>query len=131
MTWVEHSLVGTGIYVISRGIGKRLSLSMLLIGSTILLDIDHLWFRIGAKTVLLKNTTISLGFWLSSDTWTHSFVYLLVASVALSYFFEQRKRVFYALLCGGLFHLLGDWLYRQLLFDMGIMWFWPFSWRLF
>ena len=131
MTWVEHSLVGTGIYIVSRGLSKKLSLSVLLIASTVLMDIDHLWFRIASKTILREYNCLSLGFLLSSCTWTHSLVYLFCVSSIFSFLFTERKKIFTACMLGGFFHLLGDWLYRQWIFDMGIMWLWPFSWKMF
>ena len=131
MTWVEHSLVGAGIYYTSRGLGKNLSLSALLIASTVLIDIDHLWFRIASKTILRENHSLSLGFLVTSVTWTHTLVYLFMVSSLLAYFFEEKKKIFISLVMGGFFHLLGDWLYRQWMFDMGIMWLWPFSWEMF
>ncbi|MFQ5455906.1 MAG: metal-dependent hydrolase [Nitrospirota bacterium] len=131
MTWIEHSLVGTGIYYASKGIKRRLSLSLLLISSTLMLDIDHLWFRIGNYTFLKNNPSIELGFWTVSDTWTHSILYLVSVSYLLSYLFKERKVALYSLFLGGFSHLLGDWIYRKILFDMGLLWLWPFYWKLF
>ncbi len=131
MTWVEHSLVGTGIFYIARGFGKKLSLSVLLIASTVMMDIDHLWFRIGCETILKANGSLALGFWLDSDTWTHSLIYLMVVSLGATCLFEQRKMIFISCFLGGFLHLVGDWLYRWWMFDMGLLWLWPFSWELF
>jgi len=131
MTWIEHSLVGVNIYLVTKGFGKKLSLSALLIASTVMMDMDHLWFRIATRTLLKENASLSFGFWLSSDTWTHSLSYLLIISVSLSVLFKERDMIMMSFLLGGFFHLLGDWLYRQLMLDIGLMWLWPFSWEMF
>ena len=131
MTWIEHSLVGTGIFAVSNKLGKKLSLSALLIGSTVLMDLDHLSFRLAARTILNEDASLSLGFWLSSSTWTHSLFYLLTISSIASFFFQEKKKIFLSFMLGGFFHLLGDWLYRRLMFEAGILWLWPFSWETF
>lgn len=131
MTWIEHSLVGSGIYIVSKGLGKKWSLSALLMASTLLMDLDHLWFRLALRTLLKEHGDLSLGFWFTTGTWTHSLIYVLVISFLASRLFQERTRILISFLVGGSFHLLGDWLYRQLMFDMGLMWFWPFSWKMF
>lgn len=130
MTWIEHSLVGSGIYIVSKNMGKPLSLSALLFASTLLMDLDHLWFRLALRTLLKMDGDLALGFWFTTGTWTHSIVYLLLVSFVVSRFFQERAKILTAFLLAGFFHLLGDWLYRQLMFDMGLMWFWPFSWKM-
>ncbi len=131
MTWVEHSLVGTGIYYAAKVSGKELSLSMLLLASTLLMDLDHLTFRIASSTILRQDASLALGFYLNSGTWTHSLFYLVAVSFITALFFQQKKMIATSVFLGGLFHLAGDWAYRMWMFDMGLLWFWPFSWELF
>ena len=131
MTWVEHSLIAAGAHMASRAGKKPLSLSLLLMGSTVMMDLDHLWFRVAAKTVLQTHHDLALGFYLGSGTWTHSLVYVVLASATCAWLFEKRKDAFWAFFVAGVLHLAADWYARMMAFDAGVMWLWPFYWKAF
>lgn len=131
MTWVEHSLVGAGVFGVSCLVRRRLSPSLLLLGSTLLPDLDHLWFRLASRSLLPSHPSIELGFWLGSGTWTHSVFALVLGSWAASRSFEDRRNALHSFLWGWGFHLLGDWLYRGYFFGKGLLWLWPFTTAMF
>ncbi|MBI5014768.1 MAG: metal-dependent hydrolase [Deltaproteobacteria bacterium] len=131
MTWIEHSAAGGCLHLLSRATRRPLPLSLLLLGSTLLPDLDHLWSRALGRPLLAAVPSVELGFWLSSGTWTHSLVGSAGAAWLASLLFADRRLAFHAFLWAGLLHLVGDWAYRQVLFYQGILWLWPLSSRLY